>query len=157
MKLFNILTTRRRIRRKIDELLTDYRRAGNLIAHQIVPEGLWTVLQFTGGDDKGKKIITFDLIEERGTSWGGEKGMTYVKSMDETVGPCYYDCPLWFLERATDFSNDSYSAGWRGKVREYWKVKEPKNYSGFQVNSGRLEFNDSRDDEDSHSDADPGL
>jgi hypothetical protein len=78
------------------------------LAFQEVPAGVWSVWRLK---IDGRRIIALDLIEERG-------GYQMVKTMDETMGPCYYDCPLAFLDLARDFSLEGYSAGWREEVRE---------------------------------------
>lgn len=38
------------------------------------------------------------------------------KDMDESMGPCYYDCPLSFLDKCTE-PVGGFSAEWRTKVR----------------------------------------
>jgi hypothetical protein len=68
---------------------------------------LWSLLE----TPDGRRFINLDLIDKSGDQWG-------YKDMDESCGPCYYDCPLAFLDEATapdnDFAND-----WRGKVRAF--------------------------------------
>ncbi len=110
------------------------------IASRQVPEGLWTVIK---GHD-GKNLICFDLVEDHG-------GATAHKAMDETMGPMYHDCPLAFLELATDFAEYTYSAEWRKRVRKFWDDKERarRNYQSPE-RVAELE-------RESHSDADPGL
>jgi hypothetical protein len=50
----------------------------------------------------------------------GVPGASYwVKDVDETMGPLFYDCPpewlAWSQPRA------GFSAEWRAKVRDYWR------------------------------------
>jgi hypothetical protein len=77
-----------------------------------VPAGVWSVWELTkSGPDCGKRIIVLDLIEAR-------DGYQMVKTMDETTGPYYFDCPPAYLEAAKDFASEGYSAGWRESVRK---------------------------------------
>lgn len=42
------------------------------------------------------------------------------KDMDETCGPCYYDCPMSILDLLTPTDNE-YANEWREKCRYYHK------------------------------------
>ena len=81
------------------------------IAFQANGNTLWTVEE----TEDGRRIICCLLLASNSPQdWG-------YKPMDETVGPCYYDCPLGFLQKAKDFENVGYSAKWRDAVRNYHK------------------------------------
>jgi len=45
--------------------------------------------------------------------------------MDEGSGPCYYDCPLKYLQMAP-IPDSPYAQGWRDKVRAYHTNKYAK-------------------------------
>lgn len=49
-----------------------------------------------------------------------------IKSMDESVGPCSYDCPLFILDCLTEPSNE-WAREWREKCRE--KARQKKAHS----------------------------
>ena len=57
-----------------------------------------------------KKWIGVYLLAKNGGDWG-------YKDMDETVGPCYYDCPPAYLDAADEPAND-WAREWREKCRE---------------------------------------
>ena len=84
--------------------------------HKVVPENdylvLWTLMEYTkdGHSPKGFKWIGCVLIGCFNGHWG-------YKDMDESVGPCYYGCPLEFLDKASPPTG--YAVEWRDKVREY--------------------------------------
>lgn len=53
-----------------------------------------------------------------------DRGCWGYKDMDESCGPCYYDCPLKFLEQAPEpqgFNRDHVGSGrsWRDHVRDH--------------------------------------
>lgn len=61
---------------------------------------LWTV-QNVGNDS----IIVLYLLEKEGKVWA-------YKDIDESMGPCYYKCPIEFLDCASEKNVE-----WRNKVR----------------------------------------
>ena len=65
---------------------------------------VWSVWQHENG-----KYIRCDLVRYQGGQWGH-------KPMDESVGPCYYSCPLSYL-KMVPVRNEK----WREKVRNYHK------------------------------------
>lgn len=93
-------------------------RRWETVAHCVRGNVLWTVVDFT---DKAKavckRVITCHLLERGadGRSWG-------YKSMDESVHPYYYSCPLKYLEMAPDTANED----WRIEVRRYHADRAPR-------------------------------
>lgn len=66
--------------------------------------GLWMLVKRS---DTGKLGLYFDLIERHGaTEWA-------VKSMDEAMGPCYYDCPARFIKATNKDNCFTFNASWR--------------------------------------------
>ena len=91
-----------------------------LLAHADHGSRLWKVYEFTykQGERAGQteRFIALDLIAKwRGHGWG-------YKDMEETMGPCYYDCPLRFLEMVPAPEGE-FVQEWRARVREYWAAK----------------------------------
>ena len=66
-----------------------------VLAHRAIGNRLWFLAQTSAGENAGRKWIGLTLIDCR-------NGEVAVKSMDETCGPCYYDCPLSFLVQADE-------------------------------------------------------
>lgn len=79
-----------------------------ILATSVVGNHVWQVVQADGE----AKIIALTLIQSGGpgSGWG-------YKSMDESAGPCHYDCPLYLLEMADAPVNDN-AAEWREGVRK---------------------------------------
>lgn len=48
------------------------------------------------------------------------------KVMDESMGPCYYDCPKYILDCLTETEYE-YAINWRNKCREHTKKKNQLN------------------------------
>ena len=65
----------------------------NTIAYADHGGVLWTLRHVDYGNGKTRRGIMCSLIEGGGRSWGQ-------KDMDETMGPYFYDCPLYLLELA---------------------------------------------------------
>lgn len=82
-----------------------------VLAHRAIGNRLWFLAQTRSGEYAGRIWIGLTLIDSR-------RGEVAVKSMDESVGPCYYDCPLAFLDRA-DAPVGPYAGPWREKVRAF--------------------------------------
>jgi len=82
-----------------------------VLACRVIGSRLWFLAQHRTGDHAGRKWIGLTLIDSR-------HGEVAIKSMDETCGPFYYDCPLSFLKRA-DPPFGVYAGPWREKVREF--------------------------------------
>lgn len=56
----------------------------------------------------GRVIITLALLEKSRIGWG-------YKLVDESMGPCYYSCPVDFIHEATIPVNE-FAKEWRNKV-----------------------------------------
>lgn len=88
-------------------------RKWEMLKHTVRGNTYWGVVQIT---KKSEGVIVKHIICCRLSS-SGEKNDPYrwgYKDMDESMGPCYYDCPLSYL----DIVNEE-NADWRQKVREY--------------------------------------
>lgn len=68
----------------------------------------------------GVRFIGLDLIAS-----GREHGWGY-KDMDESCGPCYYDCPLGLLDLAPNPPGGTFAEGWRDKVRAHHARRSAK-------------------------------
>ncbi|MDZ4360167.1 MAG: hypothetical protein U1B84_27770, partial [Variovorax sp.] len=82
-----------------------------VLAHRVIGNRLWFLAQARTGERAGRKWIGLTLIDCR-------NGEAAVKCLDETCGPCYYDCPLSFLAQ-TDAPVGPYAGPWREKVRAF--------------------------------------
>lgn len=82
-----------------------------VLAHRVIGNRLWFLAEAKTGEHAGRKWIGLTLIDCR-------NGEAVIKSMDETCGPCYYDCPLAFLAQA-DAPVGPYAASWREQVRAF--------------------------------------
>jgi hypothetical protein len=60
---------------------------------------------------ESRRYIQCDLLKGGGNGWG-------YKSMDESMHPYYYSCPLSYLDLAPE-----QCAEWRQKVREYHRQR----------------------------------
>jgi hypothetical protein len=74
--------------------------------HTVNGNRLWAVGQSRDGT---RYVILFKLEN------GGRIGWGY-KPLDETVGPCYYDCPLEYVQEVEAFPPIAYAEEWRAKV-----------------------------------------
>jgi hypothetical protein len=81
------------------------------LEHTCVGNVLWTVWEHTK-DGKAERFIGCDLLAgHNGSGWG-------YKDMEESMGPCYYSCPLKYLDLVPE-PDSPYAKEWRTKVREY--------------------------------------
>ena len=92
---------------------------GKEITHQVLDHSkrgnrLWKLVRYVK-DGTETVYIALDLL-----SYSKEHGAGY-KDMDESVGPCYYDCPLKFLKKASPPEGE-YAIGWREKVVQWHKT-----------------------------------
>jgi ferredoxin len=73
---------------------------------------VWETQRLSTKDDTPvkdpEKWIACYLLKCVGGEWG-------YKDMEESMGPCYYSCPLGYLDMVTENTNEE----WRKKVREY--------------------------------------
>lgn len=69
-------------------------------------------------ETNGRKWIGLDLMQGGGknSGWG-------YKSMDESAGPYYFDCPVSYLDKA-DVAPGPHAAAWREKVRQFHADKK---------------------------------
>jgi len=82
------------------------------LAHACVGNVLWTVWEHRRANGATERYIGCDLMAgQRGYGWG-------YKDMCESMGPCYYSCPLKYLDLAPE-PEGPYAKGWRAKVREH--------------------------------------
>lgn len=82
-----------------------------VLAHRVIGNRLWFLAEFKAGEHAGRKWIGLTLIDCR-------NGEAAIKSMDETCGPCYYDCTLAYLAQA-DAPVGPYADPWREQVRAF--------------------------------------
>lgn len=81
---------------------------------------LWTLYE----KPDGGRFINLDLIQKSGGDWG-------YKDIDEGMGPVECDCPLAFLDAASEPSNE-YAKAWREKVRAF-HAKNARKYAPNDV------------------------
>jgi len=69
----------------------------------------------------------------RNSGWGH-------KSMTETCGPYYFDCPLSYLDAAS--APTGHAVEWRQKVREYWSARKarPTPATGLAVSYNNVDY-----------------
>lgn len=89
-----------------------------VLAYRAIGNRLWFLAEFKTGERARRKWIGLTLIDCR-------NGEAAIKSMDETCGPCYYDCPLTFLAQA-DAPTGPYAGPWREKVRAFHASRSAK-------------------------------
>ncbi len=97
----------------IAEILRDYDNRSarwSVVESHSSPSGLWVALANT--NDETTLIAFYALEAERNYGWG-------YKSMDETMGPNYYDVPLTWLDKYAYYAKTEFSLVWRERVREY--------------------------------------
>jgi hypothetical protein len=75
---------------------------------------LWSVNVLSRDGKEFERYIGCDLLAKHDGSWG-------YKDMCEAMGPCYYSCPLRFLDMVPVAS-----AEWREKVKEYHGKRQRK-------------------------------
>ena len=92
-------------------------REGGAIEHCVRGNVLWTVHVIRDVATKAEVqrfIGCFLLRSDPGYGWG-------YKDIEESMGPCYYSCPLGYLDmvRCPEDTPSSYAKAWREKVRQY--------------------------------------
>lgn len=95
---------------------------------------LWTVQHIVNVETAEvlAKFIGCDLLEyvrssEYGNGWG-------YKDMCESSGPCYYSCPLSYLDEVP-VADSPYAGGWRKAVRAYHAKRNKKLTVGETYNA----------------------
>jgi len=89
-------------------------REGGAIKHCVRGNVLWTVHEIrdvTTHANAIRFIGCFLLGKAKDCGWGS-------KDMEESMGPCYYSCPLEYLDMAP-IPEGEYAKGWRDNVRAY--------------------------------------
>ena len=110
-----------------------------ILRSQCVGNHFWALCESTPTDGPVTRYILLCLLQgpERdnpGGTWGH-------KDMDESAGPYYYDCPLSYLDLATEPINDA-ALIWREKVRAHhsFKAKIPRPVEGLLVTYGGQQY-----------------
>ena len=92
------------------------------------------LVKYAGNNEKGERIYVprseneksiFAAIFLTSTDAKDYYNFSY-KEMDETVGPCYYDCPKGILDLLTP-TNNEWANNWRTKCREQLEKKKNPN------------------------------
>ena len=80
-----------------------------VVAHGSTAYGrrLWMCIQHPKSNG-GKSFIQLCLLDSHDGCWG-------YKDIDESMGPCYYDCPAKVIE-AADEATTEYAKEWRRGV-----------------------------------------
>ena len=85
------------------------------LRHAAVGNVLWTVWEITGSGGQVQRYIGCDLMAcERGYGWG-------YKDLCESMGPCYYSCPLGYLDMVPVAD-----AAWREQVHAWHAARNRK-------------------------------
>jgi hypothetical protein len=97
---------------------TEGREVGKVrtIIHCLRGNILWSVMEKTFDlpdevREPERWINCAVLMSDKGYGWG-------YKAMTESMGPCYYSCPIKYLDMV-ETDAGPYAAAWREKVREY--------------------------------------
>ena len=99
-----------------------------LIKSRVVGNHIWSAVR---NDATGAVFVNLTLIaKERGGGWGH-------KSMSESAGPYYHDCPMSILALCTA-PVGKYASEWRERVHKYHAAKQsrPKLKAGDLVTYG---------------------
>jgi hypothetical protein len=83
----------------------------------------WVLAEREHQEGGMRRIIFLFLI--RGSKRAFGRGDYGYKDMDESMGPCYYDCPLDLIDMAGPPPNE-YAATWREAVRAWHAKKRAK-------------------------------
>jgi hypothetical protein len=78
------------------------------LKHRIVGNHLWMALEQTPAGKDTSRFVVLYLLHQSDGCWG-------YKSMDEAMGPYYYDCPQSVIDACGPTSNN-YAQAWRDKV-----------------------------------------
>lgn len=103
-----------------------------LLADRVVGNHYWAAIELASG----RKLVFLALLQ----SGGKNMGWGY-KDMDESMGPCYFDCPLSLLAM-TDEPTEGYAVAWRAKVRAHHAAKKarPKLTTGLVLRYGEHDY-----------------
>jgi hypothetical protein len=103
----------------VRHLNADLPEFSKLIKARTVGNNHWQAIEYINAAGENVRYIALALIRH-----SREAGGYGYKSMDETSGPYYYNCPLNFLEGLS--SPIGYAADWREKVRAYHAEKKSR-------------------------------
>lgn len=105
------------------------------IKSSVVGNNHWYLLHITATN---QTIIGLDTFK-----YGGHDGYGY-KDMTASMGPVEVNCPLSFLDKASDPDPNGYESAWRERVRNYHDAKRQKakrKYeSGMVLNYGGINY-----------------
>jgi hypothetical protein len=89
---------------------------------------LWTIWERT---DTKKRFIALFLLQKSEGNWG-------YKDITEDMGPCYYDCPLYFLDEVTKENSLAYNENWRARVRKHHGSRKERSQLFKNIEVGSL-------------------
>lgn len=107
-------------KQKMVEYLSDHSRFSEGYVHlksSVVGNNHWYLLHV---EAENKIIIGLDVIRS-----GGRDGYGY-KSMTASMGPVEVDCPLTFLDKASDPDPKGFEPAWRERVIKYHEARNAK-------------------------------
>lgn len=84
--------------------------------------------------DTRKWLCVYLLQRDANYGWG-------YKDMDETMGPCYHDCPVSYLDEADPPPEGGYAAEWRAEVRKRAAARaarKPKLHEKWRLSNGHV-------------------
>lgn len=109
-----------------------YRILKSVMVGSIYYAAIQNLKRYAGRDDAGNSIYE-DIPEQQQTETWAMVIITqtdrkdyfnfYHKEMDETMGPCYYDCPMSILKLLSPTDN-KYALSWRGKCKQRAEQKK---------------------------------
>ena len=106
--------TRKQLVEDLTKTEANDNRTRTCLAHCLRGQVLWSVVEYTFTDGTPpRRYIGCDLLQN-----GGSSGWGY-KPMDEAAGPCYYSCPMQYLNRVPEIANQA----WRDEVIRKAKLK----------------------------------
>lgn len=90
---------------------------GKLLAHSVVGNNLWTVVEYVKDPCTIVRYIGLDLMQSGKAKGCDPMGWGY-KDLCESMGPCEVDCPLYLLDMV-EVPKGEYAETWRDLVRAY--------------------------------------
>jgi hypothetical protein len=103
------------------------------LKHSFRLQRLWKVIEkryeLGGNVVQTERFIGLDLLRSEHKCWG-------YKALTEFDGPCYYDCPLTFLDLASPAPNTQNSIEWRQKVRDHYEQLKARREMKRQAKPG---------------------
>jgi hypothetical protein len=86
----------------------------SILEHTVRGNRVWVLAEYAQGEKVGQRFIALFLLSYHDREWA-------YKDMDESCGPCQYDCPISFIKRAreVDAPIGDYAKEWREKVIQY--------------------------------------